>query len=81
VHHATTGDELPAEREWVRGVYSVLAPHMITRTYVNVVEEDTGEVAAAHGPEKYDRRPNQGNDPNNVFRRNANIKPAPQQPT
>jgi NAD(P)-dependent dehydrogenase (short-subunit alcohol dehydrogenase family) len=39
VHHATTGDELPAEREWVRGLYSVLAPHMITRTDVNVVEE------------------------------------------
>jgi hypothetical protein len=78
-----TAEVLPAEREWVRGLFSALAPHMVTRTYVNAVDEDHGDVAAAYGPEKYERlaRIKAVYDPNNVFRRNANIKPAAQQST
>jgi hypothetical protein len=76
-----TAEMLPAEREWVRGLFSALAPHMVTRTYVNAVDEDHGDVAAAYGPEKYERLAHikAVYDPNNVFRRNANIKPAAQQ--
>jgi len=73
-----TADMLPAEREWVRGLHSALAPHMVTRTYVNVVEEDDSDIAAVYGPEKYTRlaRIKGVYDPNNVFHRNANIHPA-----
>jgi FAD binding domain/Berberine and berberine like len=76
-----TAEMLLAEREWVRGLYSAMAPHMVTRTYVNVVDEDNSDVAAAYGPEKYKRLAHIKGvyDPNNVFRRNANIKPAAQQ--
>jgi hypothetical protein len=78
-----TAEMLPAEREWVRGLYSALAPHMVTRTYVNALDEDHSDVAAAYGTEKYERLAHIKGvyDPNNVFRRNANIKPAAQQPT
>ena len=71
---------LPAEREWVRGLYAALAPHMVSRTYVNALDEDHSDVAAAYGTEKYKRLAQIKGvyDPNNVFRRNANIKPAAQ---
>jgi len=76
-----TAEMLPAEREWARGVYSALAPHTVTRTYVNALDEDHSDVVAAYGPEKYRRLANMKSvyDPNNVFHRNANIKPAAQQ--
>ena len=72
-----TADMLDAEREWVRTLYSSLAPHMVTRTYVNALDEDTSDVAAAYGTEKYTRlaRIKGVYDPNNAFHRNANIKP------
>jgi hypothetical protein len=75
-----TAEMLPAEREWARGLYSALAPHMVTRTYVNAVDEEQ-DVAAAYGTEKYARLAHIKSvyDPDNVFRRNANIKPAVQQ--
>ena len=75
-----TAEMLPAERDWVRGLYSALAPHMITRTYINAFEEDHNDVAAAYGTAKYNRLAQIKSmyDPNNVFRRNANIKPASQ---
>jgi hypothetical protein len=77
-----TPEMLPAEREWVRGLYAALAPHMVSRTYVNALDEDTSDVAAAYGPAKYTRLTHIKSvyDPKNVFRRNANIKPAAQQP-
>ena len=79
----STADILAAEREWVRELHSSLAPHMVTRTYVNAFDEDDTDVAAAYGTEKYTRLAHiKGSyDPNNVFHRNANIKPAVQQAT
>ena len=78
-----TADMLPAEQEWVRGLHSALAPQMVTRTYVNVVEEDNSDIAAAYGSEKYTRlaRIKAVYDPTNVFHRNANIYPAAQHTT
>jgi len=75
-----TPEMLPAERDWVRGLYSALAPHVVTRTYVNALDEDHSDVAAAYGTEKYNRlaQIKATYDPNNAFRRNANIKPAAQ---
>jgi FAD/FMN-containing dehydrogenase len=75
-----TADMLDAEREWVRKLHSSLAPHMVTRTYVNALDEDTSDVAAAYGTEKYTRLAHIKGvyDPNNAFHRNANIKPTEQ---
>ena len=70
---------LTAERDWVRGFHSALAPHMVSRVYVNAFSESTDDTArTAYGPEKYDRlaQIKRKYDPDNVFRRNVNIKPA-----
>ena len=70
---------LVPEREWVRSLFDAMQPHMMTNgTYVNVlVEADEARIEASYGP-KYDRlrRIKTKYDPKNVFRRNANIKPA-----
>jgi hypothetical protein len=49
----------------------------VPRNYVNGLDEDSSDIRATYGPEKYDRlrRIKAKYDPNNVFRRNANIKP------
>jgi hypothetical protein len=75
-----TAETLPAERNWVRDLYGALQPHMVTRNYVNAMDEDNGDVTAAYGAEKYKRlaQIKAVYDPDNVFRRNANIKPAAQ---
>jgi len=69
---------LPAEREWCRGLYAAMEPHLLKRTYVATLDEDRSSVAAAYGAEKYDRlaQIKRRYDPDNVFHRNANIKPA-----
>ena len=76
---APTPDLLDADRTWVRELDAALAPHTIDRTYVNGLEDDGIEdrVRAAYGPEKYERLAaiKHKYDPDNVFRRNANIKP------
>jgi FAD binding domain/Berberine and berberine like len=70
---------LVPERKWIQSLFDALRPHMLTTgTYVNVlVEDDDGRIRESYGP-KYDRLRmiKRKYDPENVFRRNANIKPA-----
>lgn len=75
-----------AERTWVRGGRDALRPLGVGRdVYVNVSDELTDEerVRASYGPTKYDRlaRIKAQYDPENVFHRNANIRPAASLPS
>lgn len=67
---------LPAERAWVRSTWDVLQPHAVGSGYVNAVDA-ADRVQAIYGP-KYERLAGiKGQyDPDNVFHRNTNIKPA-----
>ena len=71
---------LPADREWVRAFWDAMRPHSSGGgSYVNFmtdIEED--QVKAAYGAAKYERlaRIKAEYDPDNVFHRNANIRPA-----
>ena len=71
---------LPADREWVRAFWEAMRPHSSgAGSYVNFmtdIEED--RVKAAYGAGKYERlaRIKAEYDPDNVFHRNANIRPA-----
>jgi hypothetical protein len=71
---------LDADRQWVRRLWSALRPHMVERTYVNALDEeqDYGDVDWAFGIAKYSRlaQIKTTYDPDNIFHRNANIKPA-----
>ena len=72
-------DMLAAERQWVRDFHAALSPLALSRVYVNAISDETDDsVRAAYGPEKYDRLAavKQKYDPDNVFHRNVNIKPA-----
>jgi hypothetical protein len=77
---APTSAELEPDRAWVRETWEALRPHAANAgSYVNfMVELDADRVRAAYGPAKYDRLAHlKGEyDPDNVFHRNANIKPA-----
>jgi hypothetical protein len=77
---APTSAELEPDRAWVRETWEGLRPHAANAgSYVNfMVELDADRVRAAYGPTKYDRLAHlKGEyDPDNVFHRNANIKPA-----
>ena len=87
VFGAADGPELyTAERAWVRGVRDALRPLSVGRdVYVNVSDEltDVDRVRASYGPAKYDRlaRIKAQYDPENVFHRNANIRPAASMPS
>ena len=74
-----TAEMVDAERAWVRAVYDALQLHAITTgTYVNVlVEADGQRIRESYGT-KYARLSTikAKYDPDNVFRRNANILPA-----
>ena len=74
-----TPEQLPAEREWVRSLFDALRPHMLgAGAYVNILAgEEDARIQETYGP-KFDRLQMIKNkyDPNNVFRRNANIRPA-----
>jgi FAD/FMN-containing dehydrogenase len=71
---------LAAERAWVRSFWDALRPHATgAGGYINAmadIEED--RVRASYGPVKYERlaRIKAKYDPDNVFHRNVNIKPA-----
>jgi FAD/FMN-containing dehydrogenase len=77
---ATNPEALAAERAWVRSFWSALKPHAISvGGYVNeMTEYEEDRVKASYGPAKYDRlaRIKAVYDPENMFHRNANIKPA-----
>ena len=76
---ATSPEMLAADREWVRSLWSALrpfAPH--DGSYVNFMAEyEQDRVRASYG-DKYDRlaRVKATYDPDNLFHRNANIRPA-----
>jgi FAD/FMN-containing dehydrogenase len=75
----TDPDLLAADREWVRSIWSALrpfAPH--EGSYVNFMAEyDPDRVRASYG-NMYERlaRVKATYDPENLFHRNANIRPA-----
>jgi hypothetical protein len=75
-----TPELLVTDRAWVRSLWEALRPHAPEfGTYVNSITEVEGDrVRLAFGPEKYARLAaiKATYDPNNVFRRNPNIKPA-----
>ncbi len=77
---APTPELLEAERAWVRSFWDALRPHaMGIGSYVNgMAEFEEDRVRAAYGPAKYERlaRIKAKYDPDNLFHRNANIKPA-----
>ncbi len=72
---------LAIDRSWARSVWQALVPHASdSGGYINAMADyDEGRVQAAYGPTKYRRlaRIKARYDPDNVFRMNANIKPAP----
>jgi FAD/FMN-containing dehydrogenase len=78
---APTEELLAAERDWVRSFWGELRPYaMGIGSYVNgMAEFEADRVRASYGPAKYERlaRIKAKYDPDNVFHRNANIKPAP----
>ena len=72
---------LVADRAWVRGFWDALLPHSIGGggAYVNALGEQEGDrVRRSYGDAKYDRLAaiKREYDPDNLFHRNANIKPA-----
>jgi FAD/FMN-containing dehydrogenase len=77
---------LPAEEDrardepsWARAAYEALAPHELG-VYVNFLgDEGQDRVRSAYGDAKYRRLAEikARYDPDNVFRRNQNIRPAP----
>lgn len=73
-----TADGLPAEREWVRGLWEALQPYALSGGYVNGASEFDGDRVAATYGAKYERlrEIKRRYDPDNVFHRNANIPPA-----
>lgn len=75
-------ESLPAERRWVRSFWDALRPYATgAGGYINAMAEaDDDRVRASYGPAKYERlaRIKAVYDPDNVFHRNANIKPAVQ---
>jgi FAD/FMN-containing dehydrogenase len=75
---------LPPDRAWVRALHGALSAAGTAETYVNALDDDgtEGRVRRAYGAQKYDRlaRIKREYDPANVFRRNANIRPAAKAP-
>ena len=77
--NSMTPDGFDAERQWARDYWSALAPFH-TGVYVNfLMDEGKERVRQAYGSAKYDRLKalKRRYDPDNVFRLNQNIPPAP----
>ncbi len=74
-----TPDLLPSEREWVRSLWNDLKPHMMgSAAYVNALEtQESDRVRETYGG-KFERLTEIKTkyDPQNLFHRNVNIKPA-----
>ncbi|MFF1817451.1 FAD-binding oxidoreductase [Kribbella sp. NPDC058245] len=79
VGHTAVPELLAAEQQWVRGFWEALQPHTVgIGSYVNgMTESDDDRIKASYGP-KYERlqQIKAKYDPDNVFHRNQNIKPA-----
>ncbi|MGH3744661.1 MAG: FAD-binding oxidoreductase [Mycobacteriales bacterium] len=73
-------ETLAADREWVRGTWEALRVHAHDDgTYINFSTDiDDKRVLESYGPKKYARLAalKEQWDPTNVFRNNANIRPA-----
>jgi FAD/FMN-containing dehydrogenase len=71
---------LPADREWVRAFWEAMRPHSGgAGSCVNFMTDiEADRVKASYGAAKYERlaRIKAEYDPDNVFHRNANIRPA-----
>ena len=78
--HAPVRDVYQSDREWVRTFWDAMRPHARgSGCYVNfMAESDEDRVKASYGAEKYARlaRIKATWDPENLFHRNVNIKPA-----
>jgi FAD/FMN-containing dehydrogenase len=79
---APDAELIAADRSWARSVWQALVPYASdTGGYVNFMADcDADRVVTTYGSAKYQRlaRIKGRYDPDNVFRMNANIKPAPQ---
>jgi FAD/FMN-containing dehydrogenase len=79
---ASDKEPLAAERDWARSFWDALRPHATgLESYVNgMAEFEEDRVRAAYGGAKYEllAQIKAEYDPENVFHRNANIKPTPQ---
>ncbi len=77
---ADSAQRLSADREWVRSFREALRPHSSGAGYVNAGGElsDEDRVRSIYGAAKYERlaRIKALYDPENIFHRNANIRPA-----
>jgi FAD/FMN-containing dehydrogenase len=80
---APDAELLATDRAWARSVWQAMVPHASgSAGYINAMADyDEDRVRAAYGPAKYQRLAGikARYDPDNVFRMNANIKPALQQ--
>lgn len=77
---APDAETLLRDRRWVRETWDALLPAAVgPGSYVNLMAEaDDGALRSSYGADKYERlaRIKAEYDPQNVFRANANIKPA-----
>ena len=78
---APDAELLVADRAWARSMWQALVPHASGsgRSINAMADADADGVRAAYGRAKYQRLAGikARYDPDNVFRMNANIKPAP----
>lgn len=76
---ATWRDAAEDEREiaWARGTYAAITPYLSEGNYVNFMDEDDAAAGAYGRTMERLRQIKAVYDPENVFRRNQNIVPAP----